>query len=60
MTTPNRLLDRHGAAEHLATSARRVDALRRDGVIRAVRDGGTWKFRVVDLDDYINTLTVNA
>lgn len=54
------LFDRAQAAEFLSTSARRVDELRRAGVLRAVRDGREWKFTCSALAQYIDGLPVSA
>lgn len=50
------LYDRDSAAEYLSTSARRIDELRRGGVLVARQDGREWKFAKADLDKYIETL----
>ncbi|BBZ83317.1 helix-turn-helix domain-containing protein [Mycobacteroides abscessus] len=52
--------DREFAAAYIDTSARRVDELRKAGILRAVRDGRRWKFRVSDLDEYIASLPTSA
>lgn len=54
------LFDRDQAAEFLSTSARRVDELRRAGVLRAVRDGREFKFTSSALAAYIDSLPTNA
>lgn len=54
------LWDREQAAEFLSTSARRVDELRRAGVLRAVRDGREFKFTSVALAEYIDGLPASA
>lgn len=54
------LFDRDQAAEFLSTSARRVDELRRAGVLRAVRDGREFKFTSSALAAYIASLPVSA
>lgn len=54
------LLDRRHAAEALATSPRRVDDLRRAGVLTAVQDGREWKFRPTDLEAYAASLATSA
>ncbi|MBN7375697.1 helix-turn-helix domain-containing protein [Mycobacteroides abscessus subsp. massiliense] len=54
------LFDREQAAEFLSTSARRVDELRRAGVLRAVRDGREYKFTSSALASYIASLPVSA
>lgn len=54
------LFDRDRAAEFLSTSARRVDELRRAGVLRAVRDGREFKFTSAALAEYIDGLPVSA
>lgn len=48
------------AAEYLDTSPRRVDELRKAGVLPSVRDGREWKFRIADLDAYIESLPTSA
>lgn len=50
------LYNKFGAADYLSTSERRVDELRRAGILIAVQDGREWKFRRVDLDTYIDSL----
>lgn len=52
------LFDKDGAAEFLSTSTRRVDELRRAGDLTAVQDGREYKYRLVDLEDYISSLPV--
>lgn len=54
------ILDKSGAAAYLSTSARRVDELRRAGRLLAVLDGREFKFRVADLDDYIESLPLSV
>lgn len=54
--TERGLYDRTSAAEYLSTTARRIDELRRGGQLPAAQDGREWKFRRVDLDDYIDRL----
>lgn len=54
------LLDRRQAAEALATSPRRVDDLRRAGLLVAVLDGREWKYRPEDLMDYAAALPTSA
>ncbi|SII09350.1 Gp56 [Mycobacteroides abscessus subsp. abscessus] len=51
---------REFAAEYLDTSARRVDELRKAGVLPSVRDGRVWKFRICDLDAYIENLPTST
>ena len=53
------LYDRDAAAEALSTSPRRIDELRRAGLLLAVQDGRSWKFRHDDLQRYIDGLEVN-
>lgn len=50
------LLDRAAAAEALSTSERRIDELRRAGVLFAVQDGREYKYRVQDLQVYVDSL----
>jgi hypothetical protein len=54
------LLDRREAGEYLKCSARRIDELRRSGVLVARLDGRAWKFTPDDLDNYIESLTRSA
>lgn len=54
------LLDRDGAARYLATSARRIDELRRGGRLLAVKDGVAWRYTIADLDAYIAKLPTSA
>ena len=54
------LLDRRQAAEALATSPRRLDDLRRAGVVKAVLDGREWKYRPADLMSYAASLPTSA
>ncbi|MDO3019353.1 Gp56 [Mycobacteroides abscessus subsp. abscessus] len=54
------LFDREQAADFLSTSSRRVDELRRAGLLRAVRDGREFKFTSVALAEYIDGLPTNA
>jgi excisionase family DNA binding protein len=54
------IMDKNGAAAYLATSTRRVDELRRAGRLLAVLDGREWKFRVSDLDDYVESLPLSV
>ena len=54
------LLDRDGAAAYLATSARRIDELRRSGRLLATLDGREWKYTTADLDAYISGLKTSA
>ncbi|WP_100514869.1 helix-turn-helix domain-containing protein [Mycobacteroides abscessus] len=58
--TQRGLFDRDQAAEFLSTSSRRVDELRRAGVLRAVRDGREFKFTSAALATYIASLPVSA
>lgn len=58
--TQRGLFDRAQAADFLSTSARRVDELRRTGVLRAVRDGREYKFTSSDLLTYIDGLPASA
>lgn len=51
---------REFAADYLDTSPRRVDELRKAGVLPSVRDGREWKFRISDLDAYIANLPTSA
>ncbi|AWG55019.1 helix-turn-helix domain-containing protein [Mycobacteroides abscessus] len=60
LVAPRGLFDREQAAEFLSTSARRVDELRRTGVLRAVRDGREFKFTNADLLAYIDGLPASA
>lgn len=50
------LFDKFGAGEYLSTSERRVDELRRAGLLTAVQDGREYKYRLADLEDYIASL----
>lgn len=52
--------DRVFAADYLDTSPRRVDELRKAGILPAVRDGRRWKFRRSDLDAYVASLPTSA
>lgn len=54
------LYDRDGAAEQISTSPRRVDELRRAGLLLAVQDGREWKFRAEDLQAYVDRLKTSA
>lgn len=54
------LFDREQAGEFLSTSPRRVDELRRAGLLRAVRDGREFKFTSSALAEYIANLPVSA
>jgi excisionase family DNA binding protein len=54
------ILDKGAAAAYLATSTRRVDELRRAGRLLAVLDGREFKFKVADLDDYIESLPLSV
>lgn len=60
LVAPRNLFDRAQAAEFLSTSSRRVDELRRAGVLRAVRDGREYKFTSAALTEYIDSLPVSA
>ncbi|MFN3007397.1 helix-turn-helix domain-containing protein [Mycolicibacterium wolinskyi] len=58
---PNRLLyDRDGAAEQLSTSPRRLDELRRSGLLIAVKDGREWKYTAEDLQRYVDSLKTSV
>ncbi|QZT61291.1 helix-turn-helix domain-containing protein [Mycolicibacterium austroafricanum] len=50
------LFNKDSAADYLSTSARRVDELRRAGILIARLDGREWKYARQDLDDYIDSL----
>jgi len=50
------LFNKDSAADYLSTSARRVDELRRAGILIARLDGREWKYSRQDLDDYIDSL----
>lgn len=52
------LFNKDGAAEYLSTSTRRVDELRRAGILTAVQDGRENKYRLSDLEAYIEGLPV--
>lgn len=52
------LFDKTGAGEYLSTSERRVDELRRAGLLTAVQDGREYKYRLADLEEYIYSLPV--
>lgn len=52
------LFDKDAAAEFLSTSDRRVDDLRRAGLLTAVQDGREYKYRLADLEAYIEGLPV--
>lgn len=52
------LFNKDGAAEYLSTSDRRVDELRRAGLLTAVQDGREYKYRLIDLEEYIAGLPV--
>jgi hypothetical protein len=54
------LLDRREAGKYLNCSAKRVDDLRKAGVLVARRDGRAWRYTPDDLDAYINGLTRSA
>jgi excisionase family DNA binding protein len=54
------LLDRREAGEYLNCSAKRVDDLRKAGVLVARRDGRAWRYTFDDLDTYIEALTRSA
>ncbi|MBN7561413.1 hypothetical protein I3U83_18825 [Mycobacteroides abscessus subsp. abscessus] len=41
-------------------TVRRLDDLRRSGLIRAVRDGNRWKYTTSALDEYVESLPTNA
>lgn len=57
MTTPPvGLFNREAAAVYISTSDRRVDELRRAGLLTSVQDGREWKYRRADLDAYIESL----
>jgi excisionase family DNA binding protein len=53
------LLHANEAAESLCISPRRLAELRRGGAIRAVKDGGKWKYRPTDLEAYAEALLTN-
>ena len=53
---PRLLYDRNAAAEALSTSERRIDELRRAGVLTGVRDGREWKYTEDNLRRYIESL----
>lgn len=58
MEAPTRgLYDKSAAAGFLSTSERRVDRLRREGKLRAVRDGASFKFTEAELLRYIQALS---
>ena len=50
------LYDAEGAAELLSTTKTRVHDLRRAGALVAVQDGRQFKFRLDDLQAYIDQL----
>lgn len=52
------LYDKSGAAELLSTSERRIDELRRAGVLVAVEDGRELKYTPEELQRYVNSLKV--
>jgi excisionase family DNA binding protein len=52
------LFDKDAAAAYLSTSDRRVDELRRAGLLTAVQDGREYKYRLTDLEEYIEGLPV--
>ncbi|WP_234820680.1 helix-turn-helix domain-containing protein [Mycolicibacterium goodii] len=54
------LYDRDGAAEQLSTSPRRIDELRRAGILLAVKDGREWKYTAQDLQRYVDSLKTSA
>lgn len=54
------LYDRDGAAEQISTSPRRVDELRRAGLLLAVQDGREWKYTAEDLQRYVDSLKTSA
>jgi hypothetical protein len=57
MTEPIRLLyDTAGAAIMLSTSERRVDDLRRAGMLPAVIDGNEYRYRLEELRNYTDSL----
>lgn len=54
---PDRLLyDANGAAEMLSTTPRRIHDMRRAGILVAVKEGRTYKFRRDDLQAYVDSL----
>ena len=50
------LYDKTAAAEALSTSERRIDELRRAGLLNAVQDGREFKFTLEELQRYVNSL----
>jgi hypothetical protein len=54
------LYDKVGAADYLSTSPRRIDELRRAGMLIAVADGRTFKYTRADLDAYVASLPTYA
>ncbi|QDF19941.1 hypothetical protein HWC44_gp054 [Mycobacterium phage ThetaBob] len=54
------LYDKSAAAVQLSTSERRIDELRRAGVLIAVQDGREWKFTAAELQRYVASLDVSA
>lgn len=56
MQTVRLLYDAEGAAELLSTSERRIHELRRSGALIAVQDGREFKYRLDDLQAYVDRL----
>lgn len=54
------LYDKASAAEALSTSERRVDELRRAGLLVAVQDGREFKYTVTELQRYVDSLDASA
>lgn len=54
------LYDKAAAAEALSTSERRVDELRRAGLLVAVQDGREFKYTVAELQRYVDSLDASA
>lgn len=54
------LYDKASAAEALSTSERRVDELRRAGLLVAVQDGREFKYTVAELQRYVDSLDASA
>lgn len=54
------LYDKTAAAEALSTSERRIDELRRAGILIAVQDGRERKYLHSELERYANSLPTSS
>lgn len=60
MPTQRILYDKTGAADMLSTSERRIDELRRAGLLVAVQDGREFKYTAAELQRYVDTLRTSV